>query len=144
MTIPANMSEAAGWAAPLRVVITACDGVQPFPAWNEVKRMFVPYLITYGNRSPRDYVPIYRLMQSWRAVRLAESVWLADLDTDAIAILRAVLHAMQLDDTAAVLPLQRNGSRSEEHTSELQSLMRISYAVFCLKKKNTKSRQNNR
>src|SRR3546814_3068265 len=31
-----------------------------------------------------------------------------------------------------------NGSRSEEHTSELQSLMRISYAVFCLKKKNTK------
>src|SRR3546814_4776967 len=29
------------------------------------------------------------------------------------------------------------GRRSEEHTSELQSLMRISYAVFCLKKKNT-------
>src|SRR3546814_1990556 len=28
-----------------------------------------------------------------------------------------------------------NGRRSEEHTSELQSLMRISYAVFCLKKK---------
>src|SRR3546814_3088179 len=31
-----------------------------------------------------------------------------------------------------------NSLRSEEHTSELQSLMRISYAVFCLKKKNTK------
>src|SRR3546814_12203729 len=31
--------------------------------------------------------------------------------------------------------LQKSGSRSEEHTSELQSLMRISYAVFCLKKK---------
>src|SRR3546814_3358722 len=30
--------------------------------------------------------------------------------------------------------------RSEEHTSELQSLMRISYAVFCLKKKNTPDR----
>src|SRR3546814_4078393 len=30
-----------------------------------------------------------------------------------------------------------DGERSEEHTSELQSLMRISYAVFCLKKKNT-------
>src|SRR3546814_4709173 len=29
----------------------------------------------------------------------------------------------------------RRGRRSEEHTSELQSLMRISYAVFCLKKK---------
>src|SRR3546814_5838057 len=36
-------------------------------------------------------------------------------------------------------------SRSEEHTSELQSLMRISYAVFCLKKKktNTYTRHNN-
>src|SRR3546814_8707931 len=31
-----------------------------------------------------------------------------------------------------------NSDRSEEHTSELQSLMRISYAVFCLKKKKTK------
>src|SRR3546814_9115901 len=33
----------------------------------------------------------------------------------------------------------RTASRSEEHTSELQSLMRISYAVFCLKKKNNKN-----
>src|SRR3546814_6885638 len=36
-------------------------------------------------------------------------------------------------NSATVLDL-----RSEEHTSELQSLMRISYAVFCLKKKNKK------
>src|SRR3546814_10305514 len=34
--------------------------------------------------------------------------------------------------------------RSEEHTSELQSLMRISYAVFCLKKKIQDNNQNNR
>src|SRR3546814_10220526 len=34
--------------------------------------------------------------------------------------------------------------RSEEHTSELQSLMRISYAVFCLKKKNKQKQQINR
>src|SRR3546814_6308834 len=32
---------------------------------------------------------------------------------------------------------RKNWKRSEEHTSELQSLMRISYAVFCLKKKKT-------
>src|SRR3546814_8704626 len=37
--------------------------------------------------------------------------------------------------TAEAMPLLRK-IRSEEHTSELQSLMRISYAVFCLKKKN--------
>src|SRR3546814_7362997 len=35
------------------------------------------------------------------------------------------------------------GGRSEEHTSELQSLMRISYAVFCLKKKKTKQVKKN-
>src|SRR3546814_10809540 len=33
--------------------------------------------------------------------------------------------------------------RSEEHTSELQSLMRISYAVFCLKKKKNKNKHSN-
>src|SRR3546814_5796496 len=38
----------------------------------------------------------------------------------------------------------RLGVRSEEHTSELQSLMRISYAVFCLKKKKTISRKHNK
>src|SRR3546814_7695246 len=35
------------------------------------------------------------------------------------------------------------GERSEEHTSELQSLMRISYAVFCLKKKKQNNHSNN-
>src|SRR3546814_3253852 len=38
--------------------------------------------------------------------------------------------------TLAALDQAIRRSRSEEHTSELQSLMRISYAVFCLKKKN--------
>src|SRR3546814_3224670 len=37
----------------------------------------------------------------------------------------------------AKLRATRTNDRSEEHTSELQSLMRISYAVFCLKKKKT-------
>src|SRR3546814_7023988 len=37
----------------------------------------------------------------------------------------------------------RQGDRSEEHTSELQSLMRISYAVLCLTKKNHKEQQLN-
>src|SRR3546814_6676898 len=37
----------------------------------------------------------------------------------------------------------RHAIRSEEHTSELQSLMRISYAVFCLKKKKTTNYTHN-
>src|SRR3546814_3164151 len=47
----------------------------------------------------------------------------------------AVERAMAREDLKA--PAKYVG-RSEEHTSELQSLMRISYAVFCLKKKNYK------
>src|SRR3546814_7649376 len=38
-------------------------------------------------------------------------------------------------EPASIRVLDREYTRSEEHTSELQSLMRISYAVFCLKKK---------
>src|SRR3546814_1521573 len=41
------------------------------------------------------------------------------------------------------LLLAGEGPRSEEHTSELQSLMRISYAVFCLKKKTKQQQYNN-
>src|SRR3546814_2662811 len=41
-----------------------------------------------------------------------------------------------------VLYKDRDRVRSEEHTSELQSLMRISYAVFCLKKKKTNKASN--
>src|SRR3546814_7806902 len=42
------------------------------------------------------------------------------------------------------LPLAGASVRSEEHTSELQSLMRISYAVFCLKKKNKHTNKKHR
>src|SRR3546814_2620322 len=55
-----------------------------------------------------------------------------------------------LDDALGERIFDAAFARSEEHTSELQSLMRISYAVFCLKKKNTQltidrktSRRNN-
>src|SRR3546814_3028058 len=47
------------------------------------------------------------------------------------------------DVRGAVGPAALGRVRSEEHTSELQSLMRISYAVFCLKKNKKCSTQNN-
>src|SRR3546814_8990032 len=46
--------------------------------------------------------------------------------------------------TAKPLALVASQARSEEHTSELQSLMRISYAVFCLKKNSCRQKQNTR
>src|SRR3546814_8173505 len=50
-----------------------------------------------------------------------------------------VMEEMARNPHAAIFvgPASGAGGRSEEHTSELQSLMRISYAVFCLKKKKT-------
>src|SRR3546814_2200769 len=70
-----------------------------------------------------------------------------DLRNDDLTVLAEVRG--QADDA---LPLGKIAShdapgadgRSEEHTSELQSLMRISYAVFCLKKQTTDQKQNTR
>src|SRR3546814_7719292 len=52
-----------------------------------------------------------------------------------------VRHAAFAGSETRVVRQIRPSDRSEEHTSELQSLMRISYAVFCLKKKKQKVQQ---
>src|SRR3546814_3189674 len=59
-----------------------------------------------------------------------------DLISEGISCARAgaaIVHFHAYDDNG--VPSDDPGIRSEEHTSELQSLMRISYAVLCLKKK---------
>src|SRR3546814_8760930 len=50
--------------------------------------------------------------------------------------IRTLPRVASVADQESRWPIQIPRPRSEEHTSELQSLMRISYAVFCLKKKN--------
>src|SRR3546814_8074821 len=53
---------------------------------------------------------------------------------------RGMTRASRNTEHSLIVPRYKQrlqASRSEEHTSELQSLMRTSYAVFCLKKKNT-------
>src|SRR3546814_4315191 len=52
-----------------------------------------------------------------------------------IAVFSRQIATMMKSGVPIVMALEIIGNRSEEHTSELQSLMRISYAVFCLKKK---------
>src|SRR3546814_1406086 len=61
------------------------------------------------------------------------------LDRDALSQLLPAEQQAFVDDIMARYQVpELDDERSEEHTSELQSLMRISYAVFCLKKKTTK------
>src|SRR3546814_1270575 len=56
----------------------------------------------------------------------------------AISNWQAKNEGVRIEDSNLYVKLIHVDSRSEEHTSELQSLMRISYAVFCLKKQKTK------
>src|SRR3546814_5709001 len=72
----------------------------------------------------------------------AELIELAEMEGDeamvdeAVASLGVLAARAEEDKIKALLAGEADGNdRSEEHTSELQSLMRISYAVFCLKKK---------
>src|SRR3546814_1560396 len=70
--------------------------------------------------------------QSGRALRLAAATVRRHLLSLAARALDVDISSLEVDDG---LVQSRETNRSEEHTSELQSLMRISYAVFCLKKK---------
>src|SRR3546814_1514178 len=53
-------------------------------------------------------------------------------------------HSQSRSSVRATKRLSGSTARSEEHTSELQSLMRISYAVFCLKKKKPHKKEHTR
>src|SRR3546814_10543108 len=62
------------------------------------------------------------------------------------ALAQGQLHGYRNAQASVIAPTGTIGlvmDRSEEHTSELQSLMRISYAVFCLKKNRKKTNQEN-
>src|SRR3546814_3669019 len=58
-----------------------------------------------------------------------------DLERHAPAVFGALEHQAVIEGVEDFLARHAQRIRSEEHTSELQSLMRISYAVFCLKQK---------
>src|SRR3546814_4111601 len=98
-------------------------------AWVSIVSLVVFFVMI--RRPPRStrtdtLFPYTTLFRSTRAVRICIS-W-------------AALGAFSIRQ-----PCSRcHGARSEEHTSELQSLMRISYAVFCLKKKTIPAKHHHR
>src|SRR3546814_6798153 len=78
----------------------------------------------------------------WRlATKMASGVCARGRSNESGAIGNGGYAARQVVRRVRRDPVRRRPGRSEEHTSELQSLMRISYAVFCLKKKTTMNTQ---
>src|SRR3546814_7453149 len=94
--------------------------------------VFGATLVSVDDSAARAVKGVTDVVQVPRGVAvLAEGFWAAKQGRDALQI--------EWDESTGET---RSSARSEEHTSELQSLMRISYAVFCLKKqKHPKTQQ---
>src|SRR3546814_9683511 len=78
--------------------------------------------------------PVYDTLNRFLAER-GEPPQFPNVPDQSIALLRDREQETKLSLSAPLIAPELWANRSEEHTSELQSLMRISYAVFCLKKK---------
>src|SRR3546814_1415344 len=90
-----------------------------------------PYTTLFRSRGPGEADADHRKQQPVRVAdeQEREQAGSTEREVDHVAHAQAELSHQQRDH------------RSEEHTSELQSLMRTSYAVFCLKKKNKSTYQ---
>src|SRR3546814_10167333 len=93
---------------------------------------------SYNMGMPKEFVPKGWLGTGRVALNFGFDLDLWGRNRAALAAATSEAQAAEIDARQARLALA-TGVRSEEHTSELQSLMRISYAVFCLKKKTQKS-----
>src|SRR3546814_1869040 len=99
-------------------------------------------------------LPIWRGLASGAMISAASSLTAsstAALTTPAVAahshprgVPRRMITLLRSVGTKAAGTVSGTRGRSEEHTSELQSLMRLSYAVFCLKKKKNHNHQTRR
>src|SRR3546814_8203019 len=84
------------------------------------------------------HVPLYVTARGLGTSPIPIGEELLEMEFDFIAH-RLLCRTSRGDDRMLALRPRTVADRSEEHTSELQSLMRISYAVFCLKKKKKKT-----
>src|SRR3546814_2594425 len=89
-------------------------------------------MVPSGRGASERRPPVQHARAARQAARLSSKAeWLSI----ARGRLPSAADSVMSDDSAAHALGARRSLRSEEHTSELQSLMRTSYAVFCLKKK---------
>src|SRR3546814_8586700 len=113
---------------PVLVQIAAYAGFALGGNWVFIGIASLPLLGLIDSVLPNDMRP--REMK--RGLMADLPVWLATI----LAVGLYFMAAFWVRSSEAITPWQYAGARSEEHTSELQSLMRTSYAVFCLKQKN--------
>src|SRR3546814_10453979 len=110
-------------------------GKRVFYALDEAeKNGILDRLIAEGSRA-KPQVTRFKGLGEMNPLQLRETTMARDT--------RRLVQLTLDDDVAGEINAADLLMRSEEHTSELQSLMRISYAVFCLKKKNKKSTKEN-
>src|SRR3546814_8963200 len=88
-----------------------------FRSATELHERGLPVVLHSDDADEIDGVPVYRVTDPGEPMDVANDL-------------------IELIGNTPMVRLDRVARRSEEHTSELQSLMRNSYAVFCLKKKN--------
>src|SRR3546814_2471366 len=94
-----------------------------------------PYTTLFRSADDGSCVDSARLLSSRLCLRRLVHSPRSDRESTAKAFRNRHADARGGSGRGCLGRLGRRRSRSEEHTSELQSLMRISYAVFCLKKK---------
>src|SRR3546814_5340456 len=101
----------------------------------------VTYFVVFVERGQRRITVNYARRQGGRQAYMNQSSHLP-LKLNMSGVIPAIFASslIMFPATAASWFSDASSSRTEEHTSELQSLMRISYAVFCLKKKKTNKR----
>src|SRR3546814_4037400 len=112
-------------------------------------RACVPFLIAWLVRPPDFFSGQFQKLVSERVNLIPRKIAVLDRRTYYIVTVgRSAIIALNIASESSIVDnldgsTRRIGrSRSEEHTSELQSLMRLSYAVFCLKKKKTNKNQH--
>lgn len=87
------------------------------------------FLITYDNHPPRSYAALYALMAQWHAVRIGESVWLANLVGPANVIRDFVKGTLQFNDAVAVLEIKEGSDWATSNVTPAASAWLSAYVT---------------
>src|SRR3546814_4185594 len=115
---------------------TALDAAEPDSDARADDRLHLHFALGKAYDDAREYEPAFRHYAAGNAIRSGQLGYRAAETSAAVDAIIAACTPQFFAARAGTGDPAPDPVRSEQHTSELQSLMRISYAVFCLKKKN--------